>query len=106
MEVGQGPNRGCNAEEKKTFLRAALLYLRRYYVSLCYTGHLTKFGKVQTRKYVLKLSLYLIKQYSMKRCWKAKVSLHTILSSTLDGSEWSLSCPGRPTYREDVPSTH
>jgi hypothetical protein len=64
-------------------LRAGLLYLWRYHVSLCYTDHQAKFGKVQT---YTRRKIVLIKQNSVKKYWEVKVKIYTILSSTLDVS--------------------
>jgi hypothetical protein len=42
----------------------------------------------------------------MKRIGGMEVQLHTFLTSALDGSEWSVSCPGRFTPRKIAPGTH
>jgi len=44
-----------------------------------------------------KLVLFLIERHAMKMYWEVEVYLHTVLTSALDGSEWSASLPGLVT---------
>jgi hypothetical protein len=68
-----------------------LCYVMLCYVMLCY---------------VMLRTLCLTKHHSMKTYWGVEVYLHALLTSALDGGEWSASCPGRFTPRERVPGTH
>jgi hypothetical protein len=44
----------------------------------------------------------------MKEYWGGgvEIQLHVLLTSALDGDEWSLSLPGRFTPSERAPGTH
>jgi hypothetical protein len=48
----------------------------------------------------------LTKHHAMKTFWGVEVYLHTFLTLTLDGGEWSASRPGGFTSTERVPCTH
>jgi hypothetical protein len=52
-----------------------------------------------------KLSQRLTKHHAMKTYWGMEVDLHAFFTSALDGGEWSVSRPGRFTYR-GAPGTH
>jgi hypothetical protein len=41
----------------------------------------------------------------MKKYWGVEIQLHAFLTSALDGSEWSASCPGHFIPRERTPGT-
>jgi hypothetical protein len=58
-------------------------------------------GKVKVN-----LSLCLTKHHAVKTYWEVEVYIHTFLTSSLDGGEWSASRPGRFTPREKAPGTH
>jgi hypothetical protein len=49
---------------------------------------------------------FLIEHHAMKAYWGVEVYLHAFLTSALDGGEWSASCPGRFTPRENARGTH
>jgi hypothetical protein len=53
-----------------------------------------------------KLFLFFIKQNVIKTYGGVDEYLHTFLTSALDGSEWSASCPGRFILVEKAPGTH
>jgi hypothetical protein len=42
----------------------------------------------------------------MKAYWGVELYLHTLLTSALDGGEWSVSRPGRFTSKDRTPGTH
>jgi hypothetical protein len=48
----------------------------------------------------------LINQYAMRTYSGVEVELHTFLTSALDGSEWSVSCPSCFTPRIRALVTH
>jgi hypothetical protein len=52
------------------------------------------------------LSLCLIEHHAMKAYWGSEGKLHALLTSALDGGEWSASRTGRFTPRERAPGTH
>jgi hypothetical protein len=54
----------------------------------------------------VKLSLCLTKHHAMKTYWGWRYSYTHSLTSALDGSEWSVSRPGRFTPRERAPGAH
>jgi hypothetical protein len=64
-----------------------------------------QFYDKRVRKKV-KSSLCLAKYHAMKRCGGPEVYLHALLTSALDGGEWSESRPDRFIPRERVPGTH
>jgi hypothetical protein len=52
------------------------------------------------------LSLFLTKHEAMKAYWGSGSIAPHILTTALDGGEWSASRPGRFTPREEDPVTH
>jgi hypothetical protein len=46
------------------------------------------------------LVLFLIEHHTMKAYWESGGIAHALLTSALDGGEWSASLPGRFTPRE------
>jgi hypothetical protein len=52
------------------------------------------------------LSLRLTKHHTVKMYWGSGDIAPPILTSALDGGEWSASRPGRFTPRKRTPSTH
>jgi len=42
-------------------------------------------------------------QQAKKAYWGMEVYSHTFFTLTLDGGEWSASCPGRSTLKERAP---
>jgi hypothetical protein len=58
------------------------------------------------RSVKVKLSLCLTKSHAMKTYGRVAVQLQALLTSVLDGGEWSASQPGRLTPRERTPGTH
>jgi hypothetical protein len=50
--------------------------------------------------------LFLTNHYAIKRYWESEGTAPRILSSAIDGDEWSVSRPGRFTPRERAPGTH
>jgi hypothetical protein len=55
---------------------------------------LTKYRAVKSYPYV-------IKHHAMKTCGGVKVQLHALLTSALDGGEWSASSSGRFTAGQE-----
>jgi hypothetical protein len=66
----------------------------------------TKQGNNKNTEKKIKLSLCLTKHHTMKMYWGVEVELHVLLTSALDGGEWSVLRPGRFTPRERAPGTH
>jgi hypothetical protein len=54
----------------------------------------------------VKLSLWLTEHHAMKTYWGVDVQIQAFLISALDGSEWSVSRPGRFIRRERTLGTH
>jgi hypothetical protein len=54
----------------------------------------------------IKLSVCIIKQHTIKANMRGKVQLHEILTSGLDGGEWSASRPRQFTSELRAPGTH
>jgi len=54
----------------------------------------------------VKLSCALTEHHAMKAYWGSGVKTPRLLTSVLDGVEWSASIPGRFTPREKAPGTH
>jgi len=50
--------------------------------------------------------LFLTDHHPMKAYWGVEVYLHALLTSALDGGEWSASCPGHFIPRERGPDTN
>jgi hypothetical protein len=48
----------------------------------------------------LSLCFLLTEQHAIKAYWGVELQLHAILTSALDGGEWSASYPGRFTPKE------
>jgi hypothetical protein len=55
----------------------------------------------------VKLPLYLTKHYAMKTYWRnGGIASCILLTSVLEGGEWSASRPGRFAPKERAPGTH
>jgi hypothetical protein len=52
------------------------------------------------------LFLFLTGQQAVKAYWRVEVQTQEILTSALDGDEWSATLPGRFTPRERASGTH
>jgi hypothetical protein len=71
-----------------------------------YLLHIFHSFRIKGKKVKVKLSLCLTKHHAMKTYWGSGGIAPRILTSALDGGEWSASCPACFTPRERAPATH